>query len=34
MLDPLTSAICSPAEIKKMTLEMFRAEARFLKGYK
>lgn len=34
MLDPLTAAVCSPAEIKKMTLEMFRAEARFLKGYK
>lgn len=34
MLDPLTAAVCSPAEIKKMTLEMFKAEAAFLKGYK
>ncbi|MEM6822130.1 MAG: alpha-glucosidase/alpha-galactosidase [Verrucomicrobiota bacterium] len=34
MLDPLTSSICSPAEIKKMTLELFKAEAKFLKGYK
>lgn len=34
LLDPLTAAICSPAEIKRMTLELFAAEARFLKGYK
>ena len=34
MLDPLTAAVCSPAEIKKMTLEMFAAEKAFLKGYK
>jgi alpha-galactosidase len=34
MLDPLTSAICSPEEIKKMTLEMFAAEKKFLPGYK
>ncbi len=34
MLDPLTSAVCSPAEIKQMTLEMFKAEKKFLKGYK
>lgn len=34
MLDPLTAAVCSPAEIKKMTLEMFKAEKKFLKGYK
>ncbi len=34
MLDPLTAAVCSPAEIKKMTLEMFRAEKAFLPGYK
>ncbi|MDD2478120.1 MAG: alpha-glucosidase/alpha-galactosidase, partial [Candidatus ainarchaeum sp.] len=34
MLDPLTSAICSPAEIKKMTLELFKAEKKFLQGYK
>jgi alpha-galactosidase len=34
MLDPLTSAICSPEEIKRMTLEMFAAEKAFLPGYK
>jgi alpha-galactosidase len=33
MLDPLCSAVCSPAEIKKMTLEMFEAEKEFLPGY-
>jgi alpha-galactosidase len=34
MLDPLTAAMCSPAEIKQMTLELFDAEAEFLPGYK
>jgi alpha-galactosidase len=34
MLDPLTAAVCSPAEIREMTLELFRAEETFLKGYK
>jgi alpha-galactosidase len=34
MLDPLTAAVCSPAEIKKMTLELFAAEKKFLKGYR
>jgi alpha-galactosidase len=34
MLDPLTAAVCSPAEIKQMTLEMFEAEAEFLPGFK
>jgi len=34
MLDPLCAAVCSPAEIKKMTLELFDAEADFLPGYK
>lgn len=33
MLDPLSAAVCSPAEIQAMTLEMFAAEARFLPGY-
>jgi alpha-galactosidase len=33
LLDPLCSAVCSPAEIKAMTLEMFEAEAEFLPGY-
>lgn len=34
MIDPLTSAVCSPAEIKSMALEMFEAEKDFLPGYK
>jgi alpha-galactosidase len=34
MLDPLTAAVCSPAEIKKMTLELFEAEKAFLPKYK
>jgi alpha-galactosidase len=34
LLDPLTAAMCSPAEIKAMALEMFEAEKDFLPGYK
>jgi alpha-galactosidase len=34
MLDPLTAACCAPAEIRAMTYELFKAEARFLKGFK
>ncbi len=34
LLDPLTQAILSPREIRKMTYEMFDAEAEFLPGYK
>lgn len=34
MLDPLTSAVLSPREIRKMALEMFEAEREFLPGYK
>jgi alpha-galactosidase len=34
MLDPLTSAVLSPAEIQAMTLEMFDAERAFLPGYR
>ena len=34
LLDPLCAAVCSPAEIKAMTLEMFDAEAAFLPGFK
>ncbi len=34
LLDPLCSAVCSPAEIKAMTLELFKAEAEYLPGYK
>ncbi len=30
MLDPLTSAVCSPAEIRAMVLKLFEAEAKFL----
>lgn len=34
MLDPLTAAVCSPAEIREMTLKLFAAEKRFLPGYR
>jgi alpha-galactosidase len=34
MLDPLTAAVCSPAEIKAMTLELFKAEKAFLPDYR
>jgi alpha-galactosidase len=34
LLDPLTAAVLSPREIRKMTLEMFDAEKEFLPGYK
>ena len=34
MLDPLAAAVCSPSEIKQMTFEMFKAEKKFLPGYK
>jgi len=34
LLDPLTAAVCSPDEIKAMTLEMFAAEEAFLPGYR
>jgi alpha-galactosidase len=34
MLDPLTAAQCTPAQIKKMTLEMFDAEKDYLPGYR
>ena len=33
MLDPLTSAVCSPAEIKEMFERMFKAERKFLRGF-
>jgi len=33
LLDPLTAAVCSPAEIKAMTLEMFEAEKDYLPGF-
>lgn len=34
MLDPLTSAVCSPDEIRDMALEMFKAEKDYLPAYK
>ena len=34
MLDPLTAAVCTPAQIKSMTLELFAAEKKFLRGYR
>ncbi len=34
MLDPLTMACCTPAEIKAMALELFEAEKEFLPGYR
>jgi alpha-galactosidase len=33
MLDPLTMAVCTPAEVKQMVLELFDAEAQFLPDY-
>jgi alpha-galactosidase len=33
LLDPLTAAVCSPAEIKEMFDRMFKAERKFLKGF-
>jgi alpha-galactosidase len=32
-VDPLTAAVCTPAQIKAMALELFEAEARFLPGF-
>lgn len=34
MLDPLTAACCSPAEIRKMFRELARAEKDYLPGFK
>jgi alpha-galactosidase len=34
MLDPLTAAVCTPAQIRAMALELFEAEKKFLPGYK
>ena len=33
MLDPLTAAVCCPAEIRQMTQELFEAEKEFLPGF-
>ncbi len=34
LLDPLSAAVCTPSEIRKMTLELFRAEKDYLRGYR
>lgn len=34
MLDPLSSAVCTPAQIKAMTLELFAAEKAYLPDYR
>ncbi|MFA5203682.1 MAG: alpha-glucosidase/alpha-galactosidase [Lentisphaeria bacterium] len=34
MLDPLTAAVCCPAEIRQMSEQLFAAEAAFLPGYR
>lgn len=34
MLDPLTAAVCSPSEIKQMTVDLFKAEKAYLPGYR
>jgi alpha-galactosidase len=34
MLDPLTAAVCTPGEIRQMTMELFEAEKDFLPGYR
>ncbi len=34
MLDPLTAAVLTPAQIKQMTLEMFDAEGEYLPGFR
>jgi alpha-galactosidase len=34
MLDPLTAAVCTPAEIERMTRELFEAERAHLPGYR
>lgn len=33
MLDPLTSAVCCPAEVRELTKRLFDAEAQFLPGF-
>lgn len=34
LLDPLTASVCEPEEIKKMIMELFKAEKKFLPGFK
>ena len=33
MVDPLTAAVCCPAEIRQMAEELFEAEKEFLPGF-
>jgi hypothetical protein len=33
MVDPLSAAVCSPEEIRKMTNELFRAEKMYIPGW-
>jgi alpha-galactosidase len=34
MFDPLTAAVCTPGQIRQMAEELFKAEKKFLPGYK
>jgi alpha-galactosidase len=34
MLDPLTAAACSPAQIKEMVLKLFKEQEQYLPGFK
>lgn len=34
MLDPLTAAMCTPAQIKEMSSRLFASQKRYLRGYK
>lgn len=34
MLDPLTAACCSPSEIRSMTLELFKTQKNYLRGFR
>lgn len=34
MLDPLSAAVCTPGQIRRMAMEMFDAEASFLPGFR
>jgi alpha-galactosidase len=34
MLDPLCAAVCTPSQIREMTLELFAAEKAYLPDYR
>ena len=34
LLDPLCAAVCTPAQVRDMALELFEAEKEFLPGYR